>query len=59
MHPPCAEVGKCVHLKFKSCAHRLRYTLNIRENGAHAGCTAFETHAPGIKVMNAGCSVHP
>ena len=42
---PGAKVGKYVHPKIKSYAHGLRYTLNIRENGAHAGCTA-------IKIMH-------
>ena len=52
VHPPGAEGGKCLHPEFKSSAHKLRYPLNIRENGAHAGCTTF-------KIMHAGCRVHP
>ena len=38
MQLPGAKVEKYVHPKLKSYAHGLRYTLNIMENGAHAGC---------------------
>ena len=54
MQPPCAEVGKCVHPEFKSCAHRLSNTLNTRENGAHAGCTASEIMHPALKSCTHG-----
>ena len=37
MHLPGAEGGKCVHPEFKSSAHELGYTQNIRGNSAHAG----------------------
>ena len=60
VHLSSAEVAKSVHPGFNSCAHRLRYTLYIRENGAHAGCMhSFLKCAPGIKIMHAGCRVHP
>ena len=49
-----------MHPEFESCAHRLRYTLNIRENGAHAECTAFEIMHPALKfcTQGAGCTLH-
>ena len=60
VHLPGAEVGKCVHPEFKSCAHRLRYTLNNRENGAHAGCTALKIMHPALKpcTQGAGCTLN-
>ena len=36
-----AEGGKCVYPEFNLSAHKLRYTLNIKQHGAHARCTAF------------------
>ena len=32
-----------MHPEINSNAPTLRYTLNIRQYGAHAGCTAFKT----------------
>ena len=48
MHPSGAEGGKSVRPEFKSSAHKLKCTLNIRENGAHVGCTAFKTVHPAL-----------
>ena len=36
-----------------------RYTLNTRENGAHAGCTAFRVVHPALKscTQGSGCTL--
>ena len=44
-----AEGGKSVHLAFNSSARTLRYTLNIKQYGAHARCTAFIHVHPAFK----------
>ena len=45
------KVGKCVNKEFKSCAHKLRYTLNIKgTRRVHS----FENHGAGFKIMHAG-----
>ena len=49
VHPPGAEGAKCVHPEFNSNAHKLKYTLNIRQCGTHAGCTAFKIVHPASK----------
>ena len=54
VHPPGAEGGKCLHPEFKSSAQKLRYTLNIWENGAHAGCTSFKIVHPALKSCTQG-----
>ena len=60
MHLPGAEGEKCVHPEFISSAHKLRYILNIRQCGAHAGCTAFKTAHPASKscTPGAGCTLN-
>ena len=60
MHLPGAEVGYCVHPECESCAHRLRYTLNNRENGAYTGCTALKIMHPALNscTQGAGCTLN-
>ena len=47
VHPPGAE-------------DKLRYTLNIRGNGAHAGCTSFNIVHPALEscTQGAGCTLN-
>ena len=47
VQPLGAEGGKCVHPEFNSSAHKLRYTLNIRQHGAQLlkACTQHDNHA--------------
>ena len=54
VHPLGAECKTCVHPELKSSAHKLPYTLNNRENGAHAGCTAFKIVHPAFKSCTQG-----
>ena len=56
MHQAGAEGRKCVHLEFKSTAHK----LHIRKNGAHARCTALKTMHPALKscTQGAGCTLN-
>ena len=72
MHPPG---GKCVHPEFISMfsrcshlrgwpefissAHKLRYTLNVWQHGAHDGCTAFKIVHPVLEsyTHGAGCTL--
>ena len=54
VHPPGAEGAKCVHQEFNSNAHKLKYTLNIRQCGTHAGCTAFKIVHPASKSCTLG-----
>ena len=57
---PAAEGRKCVYPESKSCAHRLRYTLNIRGNSAHAECTTFKIVHPALKscTQGSGCTLN-
>ena len=48
------KVGKCVNKEFKSCAHKLRYTLNIKGTGAHGECTALKIMEPVLKLCMQG-----
>ena len=63
MHLPGVKGIKCVHPEFKSSAHKLlyhkAYTLNNRENGAYARCTAFKIVHPPLKscMQGAGCTL--